>query len=172
MMTVMLLFSCLLGSFVGCEKPQDQKLSDKQKLIAQLKQDSNVDSGTIEFTADPFIQHGALSWMYSIDVKVIDGNIYLNDILYDKVEIINQPYITYSEGLLSDAYMADDEKISEALGKIQNSESCYILETEKNDATSKKMLVYNIDGIYYFLSFFEDEVMRIHYSNIKQEVET
>ena len=165
---MMLLFSCLVAAFVGCESLQDSGVSHKEKFIEQLKQDADVDSGTIEFTADPFAQGISLSWMYSIDVKIDNGNIYLNDDLYDNVEIISNPEITYNTELFGCTDTFDDEKVADVLGKIKNSESCYMLETKNSDGTSKEIAVYRIDGVYYFLSFLEDyEVLRIHFSNIK-----
>lgn len=166
---MMLLFSFALSAFAGCESSQGPDLSDKGKFIEQLKQDANVDSGIIQFTADPFVQHAALSWMYSIDVKIDNGNIYLNDTLYDGVEIISNPAITYDMEILWSADTAGDgEKISEVLGKIKSSEDCYMLESKNGDDVSQKYTVYKIDGVYYFLSLFENgEVMRIHFSNIK-----
>ena len=165
---MILLLSCLVAAFAGCESLQDSGVSHKEKFIEQLKQDADLDSETIEFTADPFAQRIALSWMYSINVKIDNGNIYLNDDLYDNVEIISNPKITYNTELLGCTDTVDDEKIAEVLKKIKNSENCYMLETKNSDGTSKEIAVYKIDDAYYFLSFLEDyEVLRIHYSNIK-----
>ena len=163
---LVLLFSSILVSFVGCKESQDKILSDKQKLVEQLNNDANVDNGTIEFTAQPLAQDVALSWVYSIDVKVTDGNIYLNDILYDNVSYVNDLNITYSEGLLGSANK--DEEISEILNEIKNYENCCILETDSDSKFGRKIALYDIEGICYFVSFYENgEVMRIHHANIK-----
>ena len=50
--------------------------------------------------------------------------------------------------------------------KIQNSETCYMLETESTTAKAKKIAVYIVDGKYYFVNFSSsNELIRIHYTN-------
>ena len=165
---MMLLFTCLMAALAGCKNSEDSNLSHKEKFIDQLKQDANFDSATIEFTAAPFAQQVSLSWVYSIDFKIENGNIYLNDILYDTVEIIKNPEISYNTNHLCGADTVADEEISEALEKIKNSESCYLLKTQNSDAASREIAVYKIDDVYYFLSFVEDyELLRIHCSKMK-----
>lgn len=166
--TTVLIFCCSLFLFYGCEEPHDVDLSDNKRLIEQLRHDAGVDSEIIEFTADTLVQCVSLSWMYSIDVKVDSIGIYLNGVLYDKVEIDNDADITYSESLLSGVSVGNNsEEISAALEKIKNSKHCYILKTTSGTPQAK-IAIYDIDDVYYFISFTDtDEVLRIHYANMK-----
>ena len=159
-----LLLLCILFSIVGCKQLQKYLLSDKEMLVSQWKKDMKNDNGDIEFTAVTFAHDATLSWMYSLDVKVCDGDIYLNDILYDSVEHISEPKIVYSQGFVWDMETNNgNNATAEALEKIKNSDSCYMLKTENSSKFGDQIAIYDIDGVYYFLSFFENgEVARIH----------
>ena len=163
---LILLLLCILFSNVGCNQLHGYILSDEQLLISQWEKDMRDDNGDIEFTAVTFAQDVTLSWMYSLDVKVYDGDIYLNDILYDSVEHITDPKIVYSQGFVWDMEMNNgNNATTDALKKIKNSDSCYMLKTENISKYGQQIVVYNIDGTYFFLSFFENsEVARIHFA--------
>jgi hypothetical protein len=145
----------------------ETNLSDKQKLVEQFKQDFGDNSGTILFTADTFAQDMTLSWMYSIDVRITDNNIYLNDDLYDDVTIIDGSQISCDEKLIKGASAeTSDDECSRIIQSIISCESIYVLESEKDDGNTKKIAIYIIDDSYYFLSFHPDAdigVIRIHY---------
>jgi hypothetical protein len=115
-------------------------------------------SETIEFRAEPFLQSNALSWMYSLDVRIEGELIYLNDILYDK--------ITYVEGFNLDygpLFPVVYESITAEIDKINSQKGCYILETDSDSKAGKKIAMYIIDDTYYFVRFFDNgSVMRIH----------
>jgi hypothetical protein len=143
----------------------ETNLSDKQKLVEQFKQDFGDNSGTILFTADTFAQDATLSWMYSIDVRITDDKLYLNDDLFDNVTMIDGSQIKCNEELLLNAdTKITYEEYSQIIRSITTCESIYILESEKDDG--KKIAICIIDDSYYFLSFHPDAnigVIRIHY---------
>ena len=120
---------------------------------------------TLEFRADTYAQHVAMSWWYSIDVKVENGHIYLDDILYDRVSYVEKYEFLENDHLFSDVY--SEEEISETLEKIRNQKGCYVLEAKINDTTDMTYVVYDIEGTYYFLSFSDNgEVRRIHVADV------
>ncbi len=163
-----LLFSCISASFAGCNRENKDDLTDKEKFINQIKQDFNCisDCDTIEFTAEPFAQLADLSAMFSIDFKIYEGRIYLNDILYDSIKVIDSPEISYNNALLTSVNeSATNDELFTVMQKMQSSETCYMLETESTAAKSKKIAVYVIDGKYYLVNFSNsDELIRIHYT--------
>ena len=163
-----LLFSCISISFVGCNRKNDN-LTDKEKFINQIKQDFNCtsDCGAIEFTVAPFAQLVDLSAMFSIDFKLVENCIYINDVLYDSINVISSPKISYNDTLLTNASASTTkDEVATVMQKMLNSEACYILETESSTAKAKKIAVYIIDGEYYFVSFSDsNELIRIHYIN-------
>lgn len=168
-LSFILLFSCISASFVGCNRENKDDLTDKEKFINQIKYDFNsfVNGKTIEFTVEPFAQLADLSAMFSIDFKILESCIYLNDILYDSIKVIGSPEISYNNALLASANesVTNDEVVT-IMQKMQNSETCYILETESTTAKAKKIAVYIIDGKYYFVNFSNsNELIRIHYTN-------
>ena len=165
-----LLFSCFSTAFAGCNRENNDDLTDKEKFINQIKQDfnSSVNGEIIEFVVEPFAQSANLSAVFSIDFKILEGGIYFNDILYDSIKVISSPEISYNNALLSSANksVTNDEVVT-IMQKMQNSERCYMLETESNITISKKIAVYVIDGNYYFVSLSNsDELIRIHYKSV------
>lgn len=124
----------------------------------------------VSFTATMFAKSIVMSWEYSLEIKTVNGKIYLNDILYDCIGITANSEIRYKEELLLYAGAGDNgtQKLA-ILEKIKNSESCYILETQDDGKFGSKIAVYYIEDAYYFVNFYEDgDVLRIH-SNVKLE---
>lgn len=164
-----LLLSCISSLFVGCNTEKNNDLTDKEKLIVQIKQDFNnaVNDEIIEFTANPYAQLVSLSAMFSLDFKILENCIYINDVLYDSVKVINSPEISYNATLLENANeLVTKDEVTTVMQKIQNSETCYMLETESTTAKAKKIAVYIVDGKYYFVNFSSsNELIRIHYTN-------
>ena len=137
-------------------------ITDSEKLLLDIRSKVGADVEIIKFTAETFTQDPALSALYSLGVEIKIKDIYLNYLLYDEVKYVSNPEIRYSDGLLSGA----DAATAEVLEKIKNSDSCYVL-TRSNahpqDSLCANLYVYDIDGVYYFLSFLNDnEVIRIH----------
>jgi hypothetical protein len=172
----------IIFTFVGCNQADKAPINDKKETPIDVEGERNgVDQpnktfldniegsrdNKIEFSADTYIQHPALSWVYSLDVTMEDGHIYLNEILYDTVS-----YEETNDLLLGDAFMAfanSDQEISATLEKIKSCKGRYIIKTSNEHARcGEKIAVYDIDGSYYFLSFFEENgyVMRIHKASI------
>jgi len=138
----------------------------KPKIVIEAGGYVELDSSqTIAFRAEPFLQSSALSWMYSLDVRIEGELIYLNDILYDK--------ITYVEGFTLDyghlfPAPAVDESITEAIDKINSQKGCYMLETDGNNKFGQKIAMYIIDDTYYFIRFYDNgTVMRMHCGTVK-----
>ena len=113
------------------------------------------------FLADFYIQD-VLSWVYSLKIMKEDDKIYINDVLYEYAPSAEPPVVLYTPFFFAQA--ADNQELSEVLNKIQESKSCYILKTDENHNFGKKIAIYQIDGAYYFLRFYDDNgyVMRIH----------
>ena len=180
----------LLIISVSCSRANDSTLSDKENMQSDDEEKPNlgVETGelwneistdmttatekceTVSFRAEPYIQNPAMSWEYSLDIKIEDGKIYINDILYEESSSV-PPVVLYSDGFLAHADYIDEitnSKIANTLTKIQNCESCYLLETKQNSKIGQKISVYEIDNVLYFIRFFDNgEVMRIHYAPIE-----
>ena len=75
----------LLIVFVGCSHTNDNIPDDtKDNQSSEVQPVTPVtteDDGVISFSAEPYIQEGALSWEYSLDIKIANGKIYIHDIL-------------------------------------------------------------------------------------------
>ena len=165
----------LLIVFVGCSHTNDNIPDDtKDNQSSEVQPVTPVtteDDGVISFSAEPYIQEGALSWEYSLDIKIANGKIYIHDILYDG-STSPSPVIEYNEGFLTHARHTDETKgteIANTLTKIENSETCYLLETQQHSPVGEKICVYEIDDVFYFVRFYDNgKVMRIHYAPIAQ----
>ena len=168
----------MLFSLFSCQwlMPDDEtpdtnelQLSAKERFINQIKQDFKTGNKATKLIAKPFIQSVVLSSQNVLTIEIVEDGINLNGVLFDKVQENNQPNITYSEGLLSNANAVGNEKTIDVLNKIKNGDSCYVLETHEDNAASQKYYTYIIDDTYYFLSFVNDELLRIFYLEIEQE---
>ncbi len=120
----------------------------------------------IEFRAEPFLQDCSLSWVYGMDVRIENGQYYLNDILYDKVTYVEDFVPDYGTGLSSMYYQ--EEKYIEVLAQINSQKGCYLLETE-SEKSYGTLAMYVIGDTYYFFRFFENgTVMRIHAGTVSE----
>lgn len=150
---------------------EQQELGTKiGELCARIQTNmTTANDGNIIFSAEPYIQAPALSWEYSLNVKIEDGKIYINSVLYEESSS-TPPAVIYSDGFLSHADYTDkinNTEITSTLTKIKDCESCYLLETGQDSKAGQKISVYEIDNFLYFIRFFDDgEVMRIHYAPI------
>ena len=116
------------------------------------------------FTARVFAQLTVMSSRFSLNIKIENDDIYLETALYRCVGIIKNPTITYSQPLLWD--VEDDENAEEKLEileKIKNSETCYVLQPVGTD-TGKTIVLYYIDGVYYFSDSINGKPSRIWYA--------
>lgn len=141
--------------------PEDQTTPPEVDVVVPAP-DGEHPFGTedVSFNAGTFTQLIALSSSYILNVEVKDGQIYLCDVLYECKGIVDNFDIS-----LQDAFLVgvEEEKI-EILEKIQNCETCYLLETQNDNIYGKKIAVYYIDGFYYFLNPAEEAPMRIHFA--------
>ena len=144
----------LLIVSVGCNHTNDNIHDDtKDNQSSEIQPVAPVtteDDGVISFSAEPYIQEGALSWEYSLDIKIANGKIYIHDILYDG-STSPSPVIEYNEGFLTHARHTDETKgteIANTLTKIENSETCYLLETQQHSPVGEKICVYEIDDVF------------------------
>lgn len=177
----------LLIVSVGCGRAADNALYDEDDLLHNAEQqNSNIEiselcmrlstnmatenDGVATLRAEPYINPG-ISWEYSLDINIKDGNIYINDTLYEESSSV-PPVIVYSEGFLASAAFVDEinnnQEMSNTLKKINNSDSCYLIETNQDCNTGKLISIYEIEGVYYFVRFYDNgKVMRIHYAPIE-----
>ena len=151
---------CKLGDFANGESSQTTNSTEASKNAEKTQESIK------EFAADPFADAMVLSWMYSINLKKIEDNIYLNDLLCDSCEMISNPEITYNEASLRSVNKeVTDQEVFDVMEKIKSSDSCYMLRVRKNDGTIQEISAYNVDGMYYFLTFYpniEGQLLRIH----------
>ena len=127
----------------------------------------NFSGGKTSFTAEPYMHAGALNWVYSLEITVEDAKIYINDILYEQVRSYETPVIKYDKMRFVNFDDSDrpnsEQLLLRILRRIKESKFCYVLETAENAEIGKKIAVYKIDGVFYFVNFSEDgNVLRIH----------
>lgn len=164
----------LLIISVGCDHAADHAPNDQSNLPHNEEQQTTnmttENDGNATLRAEPYMNPG-ISWEYSLDIEIQDGKIYINGVLYEESSSV-PPVIIYSEGFSAHAAFVDEinnnQEMSNTLQKIKNSESCYLLETNQDCSTGKMISVYEIEGVYYFVRFFDNgTVMRIHYAPIE-----
>lgn len=165
----------LLIVFVGCNHTNDNIPDDtkdnQSSEVPPVTPVTTENDEVVSFRAEPYTRVAVLSWEYSLDIKIEDGKIYINDILYDG-STSPSPVIEYEEGALTLASHGNETKdteIANTLTKIKNSETCFLLETKQSSPVSEKICVYEIDDVFYFVRFYDNgKVMRIHYAPIAQ----
>lgn len=134
------------------------------KIVIEIGEYIDLEKQTIEFCAEPIFENGAISWMYSINVKIDNGKIYLNEILYDQVSYVEDMKLDWGTPLSGNNRL---EMMIEAIGKINSQKGCYILETT---SVSKygKIAMYVIGDTYYFIRFYDNgQVMRVHSGTVQ-----
>ncbi len=122
------------------------------------------------FTADVFAQDSTMSSRFSLEVRIDNDKIYLGKTLYECVGTLENPTITYIQSLLWDVEKAENaEEKLEILEKIKNSKTCYVLKPVGTD-NGKTIVLYYVDGVYYFSDSINGKPSRIHYAvtNISQ----
>lgn len=141
------------------------KNEDAPKIVIEIGNYVEPDSQVTEFTAEPFIQPVGLSWVYSMNVRIDNGKIYLDGYPYDMT--YTEDYtLNYSNSLLPGPY-ADDITLDE-LYNLRSQKGCYVLEADGVSKYGERLIMYVIDDTYYFIRFFENgEIMRIHSGTVK-----
>ena len=135
------------------------------KIVIEIGGYTDIGSNTIAFCAEPIFENGAISWMYSMDVKIDNEKIYLNEILYDQVSYVEDVKLDWGTPMSGNN---KQEEMMEAIGKINSQKGCYILETASESKLGKKIAMYVIGDTYYFIRFFDNgQVMRVHSGTIQ-----
>ena len=151
------------STFYGC-LAQRENISDKQKLIEQIKQSCDNYDQTVNISANPLAQNASLSAVYPLNIQIHDDNIYVFNIMYNNVKYVSNPNLVLDEMLISCNQEITNEECFEILEKIRSTQNCYILESDDSGENSQKIAVFLIDDTYYFLSIFSvNKVSRIHY---------
>jgi beta-lactamase regulating signal transducer with metallopeptidase domain len=129
-------------------------------LVSVLKEKFGPTEGKKEFEATPLLQGVNLSWSYSIEVDVAGDYIYLNNVSYKASAVLNN-IVKYEGALLLDA---KEKGLEAVLDKITDADYYYMLKiTEGSSQLGKNVAVYEIEGVFYFLTFNESgNVIRIH----------
>ena len=149
---VLLLLLILAMTVSGCALPGTQSENPTEPIEE------------IRFTAETVAQLATIDSWYSLEVSVYGDKIYINNVLYEKIETVTNPEIVYDEELLTASQKTEDqaEYIAELLKKLKAYETCYMLEAEAYMESSKKVAIYEIDGTYYFVTTYNGVAYRIH----------
>ncbi len=178
LIAIMMLLVIILSTIVttGCEffvtKEIEQTTENSQKEVINHEPQDLIDGlitkmqsagyDKMEAIAEFFFQCGHISSVYNYSVEIIDGKMYLNGYVYDVISYVADYDLVYENSLLSDALSRDVEKY-DILLKIQNQSGCYILQPQEENGIGFKIVVYDIEGDYYFLaSYYSGEVQKIH----------
>ena len=118
--------------------------------------------------AEMYLRSFTISAIYGYPIEIIDGDIYICDFVFDDVTYVTDYCFEYGETILVSATSGSNEKYDMIL-KIQNYPGCYILKSEKKTGIGDKIIVYEIDGEYYFLTLYPgyDIVETVHKMTIE-----
>ena len=112
--------------------------------------------------ADLYFDAPYISMAYELTIEIVDNCFFINGIAYDEIVYVKNHNVVYDEVLIwyaSNYYLTEYE----ILQRIQNEEGCYILTPEIRNSYGFLIAIYEIDGAYYFLASYEqDIVLRIH----------
>lgn len=135
------------------------------KIVVEIGEYIDLENQTIEFCAEPILENGAISWMYSINVKIDNEKIYLNEILYNHVSYVENMKLDWGTPMSGGGR---EELMIDTIGKINGQKGCYILETTGESKLGQKIAMYVIGDTYYFIRFFDNgQVMRVHSGTIE-----
>ena len=166
LMLVVVLFSTIV--ITGCslipqKTTEENKHHEPEDLVnGMLAKMQAAGYEKMEEMADFYFQCPYINSSTNYTVKIVDGKIYLHGYIFDDISYVTDYSLMYESSLLPYASNRDVEKY-EMLLKIQNSSGCYILVSQEENSVGLKVIVYEIDGDYYFLaSYYNDEVQKIH----------
>ena len=125
----------------------------------------------MEFTAEYFAFHGTFSYLNTLKIKIVDNCFLINGIVYyDDISYNNNRYPNFEALDLKSVTFRNPERY-EVLLQLQELNSCYVLNNEQEDDSlfGNPILVYEMDGDYYFMACYSDEecVLKIHKATIK-----
>ncbi len=164
---------CFVACDIATENPDGEQTSETLTTEEPTSEKTTTEESTteaLEFTAASFLQQPQLSWSYLLQVKVVDGQTYLNEVLYESVTYVENLNIVYTEAMLNSTTIEPEK--APILEAIKLQEHCYLLETQTETAYGQTIVAYYIDGVCYFVSFLDGEVLRIHYAIIDDDTES
>ncbi len=115
--------------------------------------------------AETYMQPIAMSAVYSLEITVDGDTIYVNDMAYQ--------YVSYEEDLeLTYEHIApikkDEAEANATLEKLKAQKGCHVIENK--DRNSNRIAIYQIEGIYYFVSYTDNgNAVRIHKESITEK---
>ena len=122
---LLLLFACLFTLFVGCGNsttPTDPTETDPTDPTTEVP--PRLFGGATDFTANLFAKFSGLSRDYSLKIAVSDGKVYVDDIVYEEVNYIDNPGVAFYD---AEFYWYREEELSEGiLEKINACKKCYL----------------------------------------------
>lgn len=156
---LLLLLACVFTMFAGCNSLATPAEPTEPEGV--------LPNGLYAFAAFPFADCGAFNWSYSLNVRVVEDRVYLNDVLYR--EIPSEGFkMTNANGFVHCWVEGKDTK--DFLEKLNSSKMHCLLETETESHYGKQIAVYDIDGTLYFVSFYDNnKPVRVHYRDYTTE---
>lgn len=125
------------------------------------------DEAQILFVADFYAGTGVVCQYHSFEVKVLNGQIFLNENLFDCTGLTSNTQIVYDSNDIWSDVVSSNAAIN-TLEQIKNSQNCYLLENKGDLSYGRSIAVYYIDSAYYFVTFFGNgDVMNIYYAGSK-----
>ena len=147
---------------VTTPEPEVTTPEPEQNLVTEL-----FGNDLLEFSPIFFAQSSVFSSTGDKDIRVLEGNIYINECLYE-ISYNETADIKYYDTYSSWGVEENEENMN-ILNTLKNSTSYYLLETQAEEAWYKKVGLIEIDGVYYFLELNDSgRVRRIHYQILNQ----
>ena len=116
---LLLLLACVFTMFAGCNSLATPAEPTEPEGV--------LPNGLYAFAAFPFADCGAYNWSYSLNVRVVEDRVYLNDVLYR--EIPNEGFkMTNANGFFYCWVEGKDTK--DFLEKLNSSKMHCLLEAE------------------------------------------
>ncbi|MBR2381754.1 MAG: hypothetical protein IKA84_04610 [Clostridia bacterium] len=168
MIVVVLLVNTITLTGCGLIEYFQSKNKSKAELINDMFESAQyVDGEKIEIVADIYLQQGALSSVFPLEIVVENGAVYLNDIEYEDIVCVFNNRFTFSD-LIIKGEGVDEDNADATLEKLQRNKLWYVLTTSNEKKIADKVAMCEIDNAYYFLSIISDgTVIRIHKANLK-----
>lgn len=122
----------------------------------------------MEFVAEIYLVAGKMSFLPNFEIKIDNGLLYICDIPFDEVAYVKNvdvkyestyqcynPHMTveYSEVVSGNE---NEIEIITLMQRIAKQENCYLIKSSTNNNLADFIAAYYIEGVCYFVSFFED----------------
>ena len=119
-------------------------------------------NGNTQFVAELLLQDVVLSGAYSLTVKVENGSLYLNDVLYDQIVYVEDYSVRYSAGLQVSAETLGDTA-TDVCRALENQRSYFLLTSQSSTKYGHRVALCFLERACYILCVSEaGEVIRIH----------